>query len=287
MQNTVPNLHELTEQDIPGLIHLSTTVGWDYNEDEIRTILAIGTIYGHKNSDERLVSCAAVIPYDHKLTTIGMVIVHSSCRGMGLGRSLMKACMESVPSDSAIMLIATREGKPLYESLGFTTADTIHKFICKRIAPVDHEQAGESFPTEIMREDDLRAVIELDGLAVGSQRSSFLRTRMKQAKTCLVVNDTEGRIAGYGFAVQGPVNLVIGPIVARNTPMAIHLLRRLSDGHDRQVRIDVPDGQNAFLSYLAANGFEKVSEPPVMITRYSTLPPRSGQYYGIGAQIFG
>lgn len=287
MPDTLTHLHVLSEQDIPGLIHLSASVGWDYNEEEIRTILAIGTIYGHINSDDQLVSCAAVIPYDQNLASIGMVIVHSSCRGMGLGRSLMKACMESVPSDSAIMLIATKEGKPLYEGLGYTTVDTIHKFICKRIPPVDHQQASEPFHTERMTEDDWPAVIELDGLAVGSQRSSFLRTRMKQAKTCLVVRDMDGSIAGFGFAVQGPVNLVTGPIVAKDTPMAIHLLRRLAEGHDGQVRIDVPDGQDDFLSYLAANGFEKVSEPPVMITRASTLPPRSGQYFGIGAQIFG
>ncbi|KQL48944.1 acetyltransferase [Brevibacillus choshinensis] len=287
LNQTIPLLHVLSELDIPGLIELSSSVEWDYNAEELRTVLAIGTVYGHKNEANQLVSCAAVIPYEDQLATIGMVIVHSSCRGLGLGRSLMKACMEAVPLDSAIMLIATKEGQPLYESMGFVTVDTIHKSIRKNVSPLTNEPASEFVDIVPMKESDLTAAIELDALAVGSKRSAFLYTRMQQAKTCLVIKDQEGTIVGFGFAVQGPINLVAGPIVARNSAEATSLLCKLTEGHEGHIRIDVPDGQEDFLRFLAQNEFEKASQPPVMIARANSLPPRSGHYFGIGAQIFG
>ncbi|MDF2682533.1 MAG: family N-acetyltransferase [Brevibacillus sp.] len=287
LNQTIPQMHILSEQDIPGLIELSSSVEWDYNAEELRTILAIGTVYGHKNEANQLVSCAAVIPYEDELATIGMVIVHSSCRGLGLGRSLMKACMEAVPLDSAVMLIATKEGQPLYESLGFVTVDSIHKWIRKNFSPLTHEPHSEPIDIVPMKESDLPAVNELDARAVGSKRSSFLHARMQQAKTCMVVQDQEGTIVGFGYAVQGPINLVAGPIVARNPAEATSLLCKLTDGHEGNIRIDVPDGQEAFLRFLAQNGFEKSNQPPVMIARAKSLPRRSGHYFGIGAQIFG
>ncbi|WP_322741753.1 hypothetical protein [Fictibacillus phosphorivorans] len=62
--------------DVLGLIELSSSVGWDYDEGEINTILLSGNIYGHKNPKGKIVSSAAIIPYDTNLASIGMVIVH-------------------------------------------------------------------------------------------------------------------------------------------------------------------------------------------------------------------
>ncbi|MFP3422333.1 GNAT family N-acetyltransferase, partial [Bacillus sp. SIMBA_161] len=87
---------------MPALIELSDSVGWDYDEAELRTILTTGKVFGHRNGADQLVSCSAILVYEERLATIGMVIVDDSCRGYGLGRELMQACMSSVPSDTNI-----------------------------------------------------------------------------------------------------------------------------------------------------------------------------------------
>lgn len=282
-------LHCLTVTDIPGLIALSDSVGWDYDEPEIHTILSIGTVFGHKDASGTLLSSAAIIPYDDKLASIGMVIVHPSSQGKGYGRQLMKACMASVSTDTTIMLIATPEGEPMYKSLGFQTVDRIRKFIAERFEPEAplQNKANEELNIVSMEWDDFSSVVELDKAALGSRRSRFLETRMKQASTCLVAKNRSGKVIGYGFAVQGPVNLIAGPIVAENAVMAEHILYKLTQHHTGRVRIDVPDEQVAFHAYLEQNGFKQVSYPPVMVANANSLPRRDGTYWAIGAQIYG
>ncbi|MDH6352949.1 MULTISPECIES: GNAT family N-acetyltransferase [Brevibacillus] len=288
MKSTTHRLHTLSVADIPDLIALSDSVGWDYDEAEIRTILSIGTVFGHKDDSDRIVSSAAIIEYEEGLATIGMVIVHSSCRGLGYGRDLMEACMKAVSGDTAIMLIATPDGEPLYQRLGFVTATHIHKFLRRGDTPVV-PPAAKAVPYQIasMDETDLERVVELDQGALGSRRSLFVQMRKAQAARCLVAKDASGTVVGYGFAVQGPINLIAGPIVARDADMAIQLLCALIQNHDGQVRIDVPDGPEAFLAFLEQNGFQKASRPPVMVANAKSLPQRNGSYFAIGAQIYG
>lgn len=35
-------------------INLSASVGWDYDESEINTIVSVGTVYGHKTEHGRV-----------------------------------------------------------------------------------------------------------------------------------------------------------------------------------------------------------------------------------------
>lgn len=289
MKSIEYRLQSLSVSDIPGLIALSDSVGWDYDEEEIRTILSIGTIFGHKDASGTLLSSAAIIPYDEKLASIGMVIVHPSSQGKGFGRELMKACMASVSTDTTIMLIATPEGETLYKNLGFQTVDRIRKLIAERCVPELplQNEATVAFEIVPMESGDFASVVELDKAALGSRRSHFLETRMRQATTCLVAKNHSGKIIGYGFAVQGPVNLIAGPIVAEDAVMAAHLLYKLTQAHTGRVRIDVPDEQAAFHAYLEQNGFLQVSHPPVMVVNADSLPHRAGTYWAIGAQIYG
>ncbi|MGF9909174.1 GNAT family N-acetyltransferase [Brevibacillus porteri] len=282
-------LHSLTISDITGLIALSDSIGWDYDEPEIHTILSIGTVFGHKDASGTLLSCAAIIPYDDKLASIGMVIVHPSTQGKGYGSQLMKACMASVSNDTTIMLIATPEGEPLYKRLGFQTTSRIRKFIAERFAPETPPRLEEhdEFVIIPMELGDFSSVVELDNAALGSRRSLFLDTRRKQTTTCLVAKNCSGKIVGYGFAVEGPVNLIAGPIVAESAIMAEHILYKLTQNHTGRVRIDVPDEQTAFHTYLEQNGFTQVSHPPVMVANADSLPHRAGTYWAIGAQIYG
>ena len=120
-------LEQFDKNDILGLRDLSASVGWDYDEQEINTVITSGKIYGHKNAEGKIVSSAAIIPYDTDLASIGMVIVNKDYRGLGLGKKVTQKCIDSVSKETSIMLISTEEGKPLYENLGFKTVDYVHK----------------------------------------------------------------------------------------------------------------------------------------------------------------
>ncbi|MGX1902197.1 GNAT family N-acetyltransferase [Thermolongibacillus altinsuensis] len=286
MKGTSVNLVTFSYEDIPELISLSSSVGWDYDEHEIRTIMKSGKIYGHKNEEGNIVSSAAIIPYDTSLASIGMVIVHEEYRGMGLGKIVTQACIDAVSKDTTIMLIATEQGKPLYERMGFRVIDCVHKYLCDHYIPV-HSINKADIEINTFSQGDLTQIIKLDERAVGADRRKFLVNRIEQAKECLVVKDHAGTIIGYGLSILGPINLILGPIVAPSFEVASLLVNELARNHQGKLRIDVPSGHEEFMLFLEQRGFYKVSQPPIMIINSKQLPRRNGSLYGIAAQVFG
>lgn len=278
---------KFTKEDIPGLINLSTSVGWDYDEDEINTIMSVGTVYGHKTGRGNIISSAAIIPYGNNLASIGMVIVNEDYRGYGLGMELTQACIHSVSNNVTIMLIATEKGYPLYEKLGFQSTTCVHKLLSDNnisFYPIQTECDYDILP---LTDNHFIHIHELDRYAVGADRELFLKSRMKQAKQGVVVKGKDGDFIGYGLSIEGPIHLILGPIVAINHDVAAYIIHHLATGYKGRLRIDVPDEQGAFITFLEQNGFKEVRRPPVMIKNSNELPIRNNTLYGIAAQIFG
>ncbi|NEN86607.1 GNAT family N-acetyltransferase [Paenibacillus elgii] len=278
---------KLSETDISGLIALSESVGWDYAEPELRTVLASGTIYGIKNNRGQIVASAAIIPYGRQLASIGLVIVHPEYRRLGLGQALIQTCITTVSPDTIIQLIATKEGEPLYEKLGFQKAARVCKLLCERYRPPSWSSVREAVRFIPMTHEHIPEVIELDRRSIGADRSRFLQTRIKQAEHSFVAQAPDGTIAGFGLSIQGPVHLTLGPITAPNDYTALALVDSLANGHPGKLRIDVAAEHPTFPPLLEVCGFINVAEPPVMVLHSPCLPPRNGNLYSIAAQIFG
>lgn len=179
--------------DIPGLIALSDSVGWDYDKFEITTVMLSGKIFGHKNAEGKIVSSAAIITYERNLASIGMVIVHENYRGLGLGKVATQKCIESVSEHTPIMLVATKDGEPLYKKMGFTTVGYIHKYLADNYIGA-HDLASNECTIEDFNEHDFAAIVNLDAAAFGDQRSNFLKYRLKQSRRCIVVKDHHGKL---------------------------------------------------------------------------------------------
>ncbi|EMT50250.1 acetyltransferase [Brevibacillus borstelensis AK1] len=97
----------------------------------------------------------------------------------------------------------------------------------------------------------------------------------------------DGAVIGYGLSVEGPVNLILGPIVAFDLQGAKQIVEQLASGYQGKLRIDVPSGHEEFLVFLEQCGFQKASQPPIMIRNAEKLPERNGHLYAIAAQAFG
>ena len=279
-------LVELDKYDVLGLVELSTSVGWDYDEYEVRTVMASGKIYGHKNTVGKIVSSAAIIPYDTNLASIGMVIVNEDYRGLGLGKKATQKCIDSVSQNTSIMLISTEDGKPLYERLGFSTVDSVHKYLSDNYIPTNlfnHPQ----ITLERYKEEEIHKIIELDSAAFGDKRGELLLNRINQSKQCLVVKNQNGKIIGFGLSILGPENLLIGPIVAPNSQTAALIIDGLVINHQGKIRIDVPSSNDELMLFLEKSGFIKVSNPPIMIKNSIKMPYRNKELFAIAAQIFG
>lgn len=184
------------------------------------------------------------------------------------------------------MLIATDEGKPLYEKLGFRAVSYVSKYICNSYNAKDYCVRNEDYVMNY-EEGDLEKIIKIDEYAFGTNRKEFLKKRIMQSEQCIVVRDKEQNVLGYGLSIQTPENKIIGPVVAKNDEMAMRIVHDLARGHNGKLRMDVPEGKNDFMKELEVAGFKKVNTPPIMMKNSNRLLKRNSELYSIAAQIFG
>ncbi|MED3794823.1 GNAT family N-acetyltransferase [Niallia alba] len=274
---------QLNQLHIGDLLSLATIVGWDYDIEEIQTLLASGSVYGHVNIDKTVISCAAIIPYGANLASIGMVIVHPDYRGRGLAKELLIQCMSQVTQNTALMLIATKEGRPVYEKLGFKEYSHVTKFLGEGRTL---EVALDGYSISPLNKTDIKEMMELDKMAFGSGRELFLKNRIKQAKDTLVLKE-QGIIVGYALAVKKPANLVLGPVVAQNDKQAMLLIQTMIATNKGSIRIDVLDGKTSLMKELETVGFQVNDRPPVMVKNLEAFPKRNNSLYAIAAQAYG
>ncbi|UHA73565.1 GNAT family N-acetyltransferase [Paenibacillus sp. 481] len=285
-----------SDHDLADLLALSQRVGWDYNLAEVKILLATGSVFGVKNEQGRVIASAAIIPYEstsleaQPIASIGFVIVHPDVRGLGYGTQVIKACMDSVPDHVAFILVATVQGRPLYEKLGFSAVSAVHVCLCEQFVPLNPIRDAalhDEYRVVPYTDDDFEAVHHLDRHASGYSRAIFLAARIQQADTCLILRTPEGEPIGFGMTIQTAANLIVGPIVAPDHEAAVFLVEQLVAGKSDVLRIDVPMGNPAFLFELDKCGFKEARTPPVMMNRNAQLPARDGQLYGIASQAFG
>ncbi|PKJ56055.1 GNAT family N-acetyltransferase [Bacillus sp. SN10] len=280
-------VERLREEQIGDIVALSSYIGWDYNREEIETIFHSGIVYGVWNERKELIASAAIILYGEALASIGMVIVHPDYKGRGIGKAITSSCMNSVSARTPIMLIATDEGKPLYEKLGFRAISYVSKYICNSYNANDYCVRNEDYMMNY-EEGDLEKIIKIDEYAFGTNRKEFLKKRIMQSEQCIVVvKDKEQKVLGYGLSIQTPENKIIGPVVAKNDEMAMRIVHDLAKGHNSKLRIDVPEGKKDFMKVLEITGFKKVNTPPIMMKNSGQLLKRNNELYSIAAQIFG
>ncbi|PFF05811.1 GNAT family N-acetyltransferase [Bacillus cereus] len=280
------SVERLREEKIENIVSLSSYIGWDYNREEIETIFKSGIVYGVWNEREELIASAAIILYGEKLASIGMVIVHPDYKGRGIGKIITEACVKSVSAHTPIMLIATDEGKPLYEKLGFRAVSYVSKYICNSYDANDYCVRNEDYMMNY-KEGDLEKIIKIDEYAFGTNRKGFVTKRIMQSEQCIVVKDKEQNVLGYGLSIQTPENKIIGPVVAEDDAMAMRIVHYLAREHHGKLRIDVSEGKKDFMRKLESVGFQKVHTPPIMMRNSDRFLKRNGQLYSIAAQIFG
>src|SRR5438309_10731223 len=79
-------------------------------------------------SDARIVGTAIGIDYGG-FAWIAMMLVDPAYRGRGVGRRLLEAAMDAVPSNLPIRLDATPLGRPLYQRLGFEDEAMLSRYV--------------------------------------------------------------------------------------------------------------------------------------------------------------
>jgi GNAT superfamily N-acetyltransferase len=263
-----PIIRPLTFEDLDEALKLSTAAGWNQTLDDWRMLLRLaptGAFAALRDTrDAFIVGTAIGIDYG-AFAWIAMMLVDPACRGRGVGRRLLEAAMDAVPSNLPIRLDATPLGRPLYQRCGFEDEATLSRHVIDaRLKP-----RTPSF-VRPLTDDDLATVDEQDCKAFSGTRKALLRWAFHCAPeyAYVVLNDNADRSAiHYCLGRRGRLFDQIGPVVAGDDDIAHALVRAaLAAAGDRRVAVDAFDSRRAFAAALGADGFV-VERPLVRMCR--------------------
>ncbi len=218
-------LLDFSPDHLPGALRLSQQVSWPHRAEDWALTLSQSTGVVACDGD-RVVGTALMSPFGD-VATLSMIIVDEALRGRRLGRKLMTAVMDQA-ADREMRLIATSDGLPLYQKLGFEITGQIKQYQ-GTISQAEPELAVEEGSTDL----DQLAAMDLE--ATGIDRRDLLGRLCAEG----TVLQTDG-----GFAVLRDFGRgkMLGPIVAKDVPNARALLAAASQRHvGGFLRIDTPN----------------------------------------------
>ncbi|RCW19903.1 acetyltransferase (GNAT) family protein [Ciceribacter lividus] len=249
MRTLQTQLERFGEQHLEGALRLSRQAGWPHRLEDWRMALSLSDGVAAIDGDGEVVGTVFVTPFKTDAATINMVIVDEAMRGQGLGRKLMDAAFRLAGS-RPLRLIATLEGLPLYEKLGFRQTGTIRQHqgvVGEMPSPAGVEPASPA---------DLPAIIALDRAACGADRERMI--------VCLATIGEFAVLRRNGhvdaFAALRPFGRgeVIGPVVASTLGDAKALVSHfIAKRPGRFLRVDT-DADAGLADWLAENGLAHV-----------------------------
>jgi GNAT superfamily N-acetyltransferase len=223
------SLEAMETEHLDGAVLLSREAGWPHRREDWELVLSVseGIV---ALLDGRVVATTIMTPFGSDSAAINMVIVDAAMRGRGLGRRLMDAALERAGTRSC-RLVATKEGLPLYEKLGFVAVGEIVQHqgkALKVVAPANVSWA---------RDDDYEKICSLDRTASGLDRSRLMSV-LRHAAQFAVVRD-KGEVAAFAGLRAFGRGLVVGPVVASSSQQAKDLIGFMLAHHEGDfVRLD-------------------------------------------------
>jgi ribosomal protein S18 acetylase RimI-like enzyme len=191
---------------------------------------------------------------------VGTIWVDPTHRGAGLGRALTQAVIDALEEAGCrtLVLVATDQGLPLYERMGFELQTRY------RILEAPGLDPAVSAPDDAVRPfdaGDLAAVLDLDRMATGEDRGHAIR-RFASAVTARAL-DIDGSVDG--FVIRAPWGG--GATVAVTAAGALRILdaRRRASGPGGRVRVGIVEENAAGLAALEAAGLVPIWSAPRLI----------------------
>ena len=304
-------LDTLSAADTHACWQLSQALRWPHREADWQQFISWAKAHGAAlavRADGRLIGCGLAWQWGHEQGSIGMVIVDNAWQRRGIGKQLFKGLLQALEGRD-VMLQATAQGRPLYESLGFAAIGHARQFHGHWQPPAE---AGPSSSiaadelTRLMQPQDVPALLAYDRRERGLARPALLQALLAQMdadERCAVSVDAHGRLCGYGILRRFGRGWVVGPLLADGADRAVALVKRLTQERTGDfIRIDLaahtrafPDSQaqaqaqaqaghdrpstqgdghdaDTLANWLQAHGLALVDQPTTMIRLAASRP---------------
>ena len=263
-------IRALSLEDLDAAFDLSTAIGWNQRRNDWRMLLQLAPAGAFAAIVEaRLIGTSIGIDYGG-FGWIAMMLVDPAYRGRGVGRRLLEAAIDAVPSHLRIRLDATPLGRPLYQQYGFQDEAALSRHVRDQSDPEPvrtSQSLADNGSVRPLATSDLPLVVEQDRQTFGGTRAAVLEWALREAPDyAYVVPASDGSI-NYCLGRHGRQFDQIGPVVASDENIARTLLHAaLVAASGRPVVVDAFDEYAWFSTALTRAGFV-VQRPLVRMCR--------------------
>jgi hypothetical protein len=248
-----PVIETLSAAEISSNVQLSNSVGWPDTEAEWRVIHEAALVLGVRRAGQ-LVGQGALGLYE----------------GAGSIASLLSEATQR--SLSAVGLVATALGRPLYESRGFQALGGV----CILMGTPKLDECSRSLTAV----DAPEQILALERRFTGSAREAVLRGRLREANVSALHSE------GFALATAHESGARVGPISADAEATARELAMTIFRAAPGPVRVDVPAEQGAFRAWLQGLGLVEKGVN-VEMARGGKLPWNVPQRFALATQAWG
>ncbi|RWH75841.1 GNAT family N-acetyltransferase [Mesorhizobium sp.] len=205
MQQGEIELRDFGPDHIEGAVALSRQENWPHRRQDWQMALQLSSGAVALDDQGRVTGTILVTPYGADCAMINMVIVDRNVRGKGLGRRLMEQAF-ALAQDRPLRLVATRDGMPLYEKLGFAPSGTIlqHQGNVAALGAPDGVEAASA--------DDLPEIKGLDRDAYCADREALIDALAERGEFAVIRRNSA--IEAYAAIRAFGRGEVIGPVIA-------------------------------------------------------------------------
>jgi predicted N-acetyltransferase YhbS len=257
-----------TPDHLDGALALSREAGWPHRREDwdLSRTLSLGFI---ATDGARVLGTIFATAFGDTAATINMVIVDARLRSKGIGKRLMVTAVDAIGGREC-RLVATQDGLPLYEKLGFVRSGEIlqHQGPLNAAAlPAPSSDPGE---VDWATTADRQAIRTLDQEAQGLNRAALLDALEGAGQ--LAVLRRNGAPLGYACLRPFGLGKVVGPVIAGTLEEAKALMVfLLAPRTDTFIRVDT-DSKSGLAPWLVELGLAHVGGGIRMIRPSTTLP---------------
>jgi GNAT superfamily N-acetyltransferase len=274
-----PAIERLTPETLLDNVALSRSVGWQDTESDWRVLHEAAMVFGVRRAG-RLVAQVALGAYG-AAGTVAKMVVAPEAQGQRIGARLMDALLAEAERRAmpVLGLVATDQGRPLYERRGFVAAGETVVLVG---TPAPPAVTGDAVPLA-----DAATAARVEARWMGCSRAALLGARFREAIATAALVGADGSACAFAMATaQGPVAL-IGPIVAETEDQARLLIATLFRTAPGPARIDVPAEHAGFRAWLQQLGLREQVRRAEMARGAAQLPWQVAQRFALASQAWG
>jgi len=266
-------IEPLSAADVEQNVRLCHSVGWPDTEPEWHVVYDVAYVLGVRQQGA-LVGQGALGVFE-SAGSIAKMVVAPSAQRQGIGGRILDGILAEAERRalSAVGLVATPFGKPLYESRGFrATGDVV---ISMGVPQLD---AGSLVETSVV--SDVEQILALERRFMTGSRAGMLRARLRHS--CAAVHCP----AGYALATSHEKGTRVGPVLAQDEATARSLVSAIFRAVSGPMRLDVPGDKLEFRGWLRELGLVEKGVNTEMVR--GQIPPwHVPARFGLATQAWG